>query len=246
MSRVARVRRTTRRRLIAGSSPRCGQPSQLGSDAAFAADHRTSCSRRRSSDWSSVARNRRAVASCRPRSIQPRLGPADRKLRERRPARVERREQQLEHGRLVPVADGAGRCSGRACVEVCTERRGEALVRLAARVPPCPARSVARKRRSTPDSRASCARATPASSRRRRRSSARVWWRLRGGSRDGLLERRGRHRPSEAGAAHSGGLRASRGDGCEASGGLGGHGYAVAEAPDLGLVVTKGGPRPGT
>ncbi len=89
-------------------SPRCGPALPAGQRRRPSRpDHRTSCSRRRSSDCSSVATSRRSRGSWRPTSIQPRLGPADaRPPVNGAPARMARpRAASSSIVRLVPVPD---------------------------------------------------------------------------------------------------------------------------------------------
>jgi len=67
--------------------------------------------------------------------VQTEVDPAaarlpDRKLREGCPARMERREEDLEHRRLVPIPERRTRVGVDAGVEIRPERRGESLVRL--------------------------------------------------------------------------------------------------------------------
>ena len=118
------------RREIAGSSPRYGQPSQLGSEAAFSPDQRTICSRRLSSDWISDATASRAEASCRTASIQPRDGLRTATSVNRCQRGWATCEEQLQHRGLVTVADRRAGVGVQLRAEVSAEGEGQPLVGL--------------------------------------------------------------------------------------------------------------------
>ena len=137
----------------------------------FRSDHRMSCSRRRSSDWSSVAMAMCARCSWSRASIHHGSGRCDGDLGEGVPSGIDRLEQRLQHSRLVAVADEGSGVRVEPDAKVGAEHEPESHQRLVGTGAGRPSSIRPRYGSATPAARATATRLRPASSRSRRISS---------------------------------------------------------------------------